>query len=376
MIKQIINAKVVTPDGIIEDKVLCFGERIIGFFDKPDGDIETVDADGSYLIPGLIDLHIHGYLGADASDGDEDGVRRMASGILKNGVTSFLPTTMTLDYETLRKAFLSVAGVMSDRKAGEAQVLGVHAEGPFINESKKGAQSGEFVKKPDAQFILSHKDVIKMVTVAPETDDGFEFVKTVSKAGIVVSIGHSDADYKTANGSIEAGITHATHLFNAMSVITHRAPGAAGAALFSPNVSCEMICDTFHVHQALFEPVFRLKGEKFNLITDCMRAAGLPDGEYDLGGQNVKVSGIKCVLSDGTIAGSVLKLNKAVYNLMQAGITMEEAVAAASLYPAKALGIEKERGSIAEGLVSDLVIVDKDMNVSKVFVSGELEYQK
>lgn len=377
MAKQITNAGIVTPEGILEGKTLLYDDRIIDITDDPlpESDAETTDAGGRLLIPGLIDLHIHGYMGADASDGSEEAVRTIASGILRNGVTAFLPTTMTVSYEMLEAAFSSIRGVMQAPRTGEARVLGAHAEGPFININKKGAQFGEYVRKPDAEFVIRNKDVVKLITIAPETDEDFGAIKKIRKAtDAVVSLGHTDADYDTIMSSIDAGVSHATHLFNAMTGITHRSPGAAGAALFSDKISCELICDTFHVHPALFLPVFRLKGRKLNLITDCLRAAGLPDGEYELGGQKFTLNGIECRLKDGTIAGSVLKLNKAVANLARAGVPLHEAVCAASLYPAMTLGLENERGAIRPGLRADFSLCDDELNISEVYISGKREY--
>ena len=375
--KQIINAKIVTRERVVEGKTLLFDERILGILDSPTDGVETVDAEGLYLIPGLIDLHIHGCGGAGASDGSVEAIRTMAEGVIKNGVTAFLPTTMTLSYEQLEKSFDAAREVMykentpADENA--ADVLGIHAEGPFVSEKKKGAQNPEYIKKLDTDFVIKHKDVIRLITVAPETDSGFEGIKRLkAETDIVISMGHTDADYETAAASVGAGVSHATHLFNAMTPITHREPGAAGAALFSPEVSCELICDGFHIHPALFEPVYRLKGEKLNLITDSLSCAGLPDGEYVLGGLRHIKKGIQCRLTDGTIAGSVLTLNKAVRNLHKAGVPLPGAVNAASLYPAMTLGIENERGEIREGLLADFSLCDEDMNIKTVFKRGRV----
>lgn len=372
--KRITGASVVTPDGVVKTDVI-YGERIVSVGEAADAD-EVINAEGDYLIPGLIDLHIHGYLGTDVTDADSEALEMISRGVLKNGVTAYLPTAMTASYETLEKIFSVIRGAMKGLPKDCAEVLGVHSEGPFINPSKKGAQPEEHIKAPDADLVKKHKDVIKLITVAPEMDKDFAAIKRIcAETDAVVSMGHTDMDYETAMRSIEAGVSHATHLFNAMTPITHRAPGAAGAALFSDKVSCELICDGFHVNSALFNPVFRLKGKKLNLITDCIRAGGLADGEYDLGGQNVTVKGIQCRLADGTIAGSVLTLNKAVYNLSNQGVPLHEAVNAASLYPAMTLGIENERGAISVGLKADMVICDKEMNVKRVIRSGETVYE-
>ena len=368
--KQIINAKIVTKDAVIENKALLFEEKIVGFFDVPQDGVETIDAEGLYLIPGLIDLHIHGYNGADASDGNAESLRTMAKGLIKNGVLGFLPTTGTLPYEQLEKAFDAARSLKKEDNCG-AEVLGVHAEGPFLNEKKKGAQNERYIKKLDVDFVLKHKDIIKILTVAPEKDEGFEGIKRIkAETDIVLSIGHTAADFETANASVSVGISHATHLFNAMTPITHREPGAAGAAMFSSDVSCELICDGFHVHPALFESVYKIKREKLNLITDSLRCAGLPDGSYESIGHTVSKRGIECRLPDGTIAGSVLRLNEAVRNLNKTGVPLNEAVNAASLYPAMTLGCENERGEIREGLYADFSLCDGEINIKSVFKRG------
>lgn len=376
--KQIINARIVTSGGVVEGKTLVFDERIVGLEDCPRADIETIDAKGQLVIPGLIDLHIHGYNGFDAIDGTEEAIEKMAEGVLKNGVTAFLPTTMTVSYDTLEAAFDRTRNVRSRQMTDPeyalrgATVLGVHAEGPFVSESKKGAQNADYIKKPDFDFVKKHSDIISMITIAPEEDEGFETIKRIkAETDIVVSAGHTTADYDTMQRAIEAGVTHGTHLFNAMSSFSHRAPGGTGALLFSDKVSCELICDGVHVHKAWFRPVFELKRSRLNLITDCLRACGLPDGKYELGGQIFDLKGVECRLSDGTIAGSVIRLNRAVYNLYKSGVPLHEAVCCASLYPAMTLGLENERGEIKAGLVADLVICDDELSVIGVIKGGK-----
>lgn len=371
--KQIINGKIVTPEGVLEGKTLVMGERIEEIADSPREGLETVDAGGGYVLPGLIDLHIHGYAGKDAVDGTDEAIVGMAEGVLKNGVTAFLPTTLTVSYETLEKAFDCARNVQKAQKTDKelakrtATVLGVHAEGPFVSVKKKGAQNEAYIKAPDFDFVNKHKDIIKLITVAPEVDTDLEFIRRVSsETDVVVSAGHTDADYGTMMKAIDAGVTHATHLFNAMSSFSHRAPGGTGALLFSDKVSCELICDGVHVHPAWFKPVAALKGAKLNLITDCLTACGLPDGRYDIGGQTFDLKGVECRLGDGTIAGSVIKLNKAVYNLWKSGIELHEAVNAASLYPAETLGLGSERGALRVGYVADAVICDGELNVLSV----------
>ena len=365
--KQIVNAKIVLPDGIVQGKTLVFDRYIEELADQPRNGIETIDANGNLVIPGLIDLHIHGYGGCDVTDGDDEGIEAIARGILKNGVTSFLPTTMTQSYEVLERAFDSTRRLKNRQNGDSADILGIHAEGPFISMAKKGAQNGDYVRALDADFVIKHSDIIKLITVAPEADEDFEGIKKIKReSSVVVSIGHTDADFSTVMGAIEAGATHGTHLFNAMSSATHRSPGTSGALLFSDKVSCELICDGVHVDPAWFNPVHKLKGNKLCLITDCLRAAGLPDGQYDLGGQVFNLNGIECRLPNGTIAGSVITLNKAVNNLYRSGVALHEAVNCASLNPAKVLGIENERGQIKIGALAHLVIVSEAFDVIKV----------
>ncbi|MBR2461173.1 MAG: N-acetylglucosamine-6-phosphate deacetylase [Clostridia bacterium] len=372
--KQIIHARIVLRDRIIRDGSIVFSDKIISVSENSEKlkGVTVINADGATVIPGLIDLHIHGYLGADASDGDVKGIETMADGIARNGVTAFLPTTMTLSYAELEKAFNAVRRAKANGTPGGAEILGVHAEGPFINPEKCGAQPKEYAVSPDADFIINNADIVKMVTIAPEMDADFANIRRIkNETDTIVSIGHTNADYALAMASFDAGISHVSHLFNAMTAMNHRAPGVVGAALGSDKVSCELICDTFHISPPLFSIVHKLKGERFNLITDCMRAGGLPDGIYDLGGQVVYVNGIRCLLADGVIAGSVLKLNHAVRNAAANGLSLCEAVNAASLYPATVLGLQNERGSIEVGKRADIVVCDSELEVKSVFREGK-----
>ena len=377
--KAIINGKIVLPDRVVEDSALVYDEKIVGLIprDVLAEDTELIDAEGDYVSPGFVDIHIHGYLGADVSDGDAAGVRTMAEGVLKNGVTAFLPTTMTVSAEEINAALDAVRSVKgeSERWAG-ARILGVNLEGPFINPKKKGAQAEEHIKKPDAAFIKKNSDIIRLATIAPEMDENCAAIREItSETDVRVSIGHTDATYEQAMEGIAAGATHVTHLFNAQTPLHHRKPGVVGAAL-KADVYTELIADTFHVHPGLFGLVYGIKRGKLVLITDCTRAGGMPDGEYSLGGQKTFVKGIQCLLEDGTIAGSVLKLNAAVKNLVDhAGITVPEAVACASLNPARAIRADGECGSLEAGKRADIIIFDKDINVKKSIIAGEVRYE-
>lgn len=371
--KAIINGRIVTPTGTLEGKALLFDEKIRGIVSPAEiGDAEVIDAEGKYIVPGLIDIHIHGYQGADASDGDAEAVVRMAEGLAKNGVTAWLPTTMTISYEALYKAFDSIRVAMKNNPNG-AVILGVNSEGPFICESKKGAQNGAHIRPCDVAFLKEHSDIIRVFTVAPEEPGNMQAIREVAaETNILISIGHSSAKYPTAMESIEAGVRHATHLFNAMTALAHRDPGIVGAVLSDERVSAELICDTFHVNPALFPLLSKIKGDKLVMITDCLRAGGLEDGEYDLGGQTVVLKDNLCRLLDGTIAGSVLTLNKGVLNMLKnTTLPVHTCVKMASLNPACAIGVDKTKGSIEVGKDADLFLADDEFNTYGTFIGGK-----
>lgn len=379
--KAIINGIILTPDEEIQGKALLFDTQFRGIvpIDQLQVD-EVIDAQGRYIAPGLIDVHIHGYLGEDISDGSEAGARLMAEGVLANGVTSFLPTTMTVSWSEIESAFEVIRRLMPQSKEVDfhgAQIIGCHAEGPFINPKRKGAQAAEHILPPQADLILPHRDVVRLVTMAPEMEGGLEFIREItSKSDIAVSIGHSTADFALAIEAIAAGASHITHLFNAQTGLNHREPGIVGAGLTS-DVFTELIADAFHVHEGLFNMLYNVKKSLLVLVTDCTRAGGLPDGEYTLGGQPIYVNGIQCKLEDGTIAGSVLKLNNAVYNLHHlGGISLREAVHAASLSAARTIGVDDIKGSIEDGKDADFILIDDACHVYSSFVRGTLKYSK
>ena len=378
--KCIINGKILLKDRVASDMVVVFDEniqKIVKLSDINVSDYDCIDARGNYVAPGLVDMHIHGYLGADASDGDAAGVRLMAEEIIKNGVTSWCPTTMTVSKAEIEAAFNAIREVKNSGKYYGARILGINSEGPFINVAKKGAQAEKHILKPDADFIIRHADIIKLFTVAPEVDGALECIEKVSQnTDVLISMGHTNATFEEANAGIEKGVRHTTHLFNAMTALTHRNPGVVGAAL-SGNVSTELIADTFHIDKGIFNLVTKIKGEKLCLITDCIRAGGMPDGDYTLGGQMLHKEGIKCLMPDGTIAGSVLKLNEAVYNLYQnSELELYEAVNCASLNPAKALGEDSEIGSIDVGKRADIIIADDKFNIVTTILDGEIRYSE
>ncbi len=377
--KYIINGSIILNDKIINDCALAFEDKILGIIplDQIEENAEVIDANKGYIAPGLVDIHIHGYLGEDTSDGNADGIKKMANGIMKNGVTSWCPTTMTVSTEEINTALNTVRSLKEESRDWDgAEILGVNLEGPFINPKKKGAQSEAHIKPLDAQFVIDNSDIISLATVAPEMEGGCEGIKEIRKnCDVKISIGHTDATFEETLAGIEAGATHITHLFNAQTPLHHRNPGVVGAALLK-DVYTELICDTFHVHKGLFEFIAKTKGDKLVLITDCTRAGGMPDGEYTLGGQKIFVNGIECLLEDGTIAGSVLKLNNAVKNLFDnTDIPLWDAVAAASLNPAKAIGVDDRKGSLEKGKDADIIITDRDFNIQKTIIGGKVKYE-
>lgn len=375
--KCIINGRIVLPDGIVSDSVIIFDDTIQAIVPMSEIDLneyQIIDAKGKLVAPGLVDIHIHGYLGEDASDGKEEGLKIMAAGIAKNGVTSWCPTTMTIKKEEILEAFETARKVKAEKVCYGAKILGVNCEGPFINPLKKGAQPGEYFLPPDGDFIIDNADILKLFTIAPEMEGAEECVQKVYEDGrVLVSMGHTNATFDEANQGIASGVRHATHLFNAMTGLQHRNPGVVGAALSDERVSCELIADTFHVNPGLYQLISKIKGDKLCLITDCMRAGGMEDGDYTLGGQHVIKKGIQCLLEDGTIAGSVLRLNEAVRNLKNyTNLSLSEAFACASINPAKAIGAGDKIGSLEVGKCADIIICDENINVITTIIEGEV----
>ncbi len=372
------NAKFILKDGIETGKALLFTDKILGLVNEdeiPEG-AKIIDANGGYVSPGFIDLHIHGYLGRDVCDASEESMRIISKGLLENGVTGYLPTTMTVDMSVINAAIDSCRSLMGEEDFDGSTILGVHAEGPFISAAKKGAQDPRYILKPDAEFVSDNSDVIRIITLAPEEDEDFSEIRKIKeKTDVVVSMGHTSADYDTAFASTLAGVSHATHLFNAMTPMTHRAPGVVGAALNS-DVSCELIVDGYHVDKNLFDTVYKLKGRKLCFITDCLPAGGLPEGEYTLGGAKIIYRDNICRLTDGTIAGSVLHLNKGVMNVYRnSNIPLHECVNCASLNPATVIGLADRKGSIEVGKDADIVLLDGEFNVKKTIIGGRVKYE-
>lgn len=332
-----------------------------------------IDLDNACVIPGLVDVHNHGNSGVDFSDGDYEGLVSMARYLAKNGITSFAPASMTLPYEQLQKAFAAGSRLREEKPAGCARIMGIQMEGPFFSEKKKGAQNGAYLKDPDFAAFKKLFDgcggLVKIADLAPELPGSVEFVREASKV-CTVSVAHTDATYEEAKAAFDAGAAHLTHLFNAMPSIHHRKPGVIGAASENENVQAELICDGLHVHPSSVRMAFRLFPSRICLVSDALRCCGMPDGEYELGGQQVFLQGGIAKLSDGTIAGAATNLYDGMRNAVKFGISKEEAILSATLNPAKALGCQGEIGSIAPGKRADFVVCDQDLNCKQVWLAG------
>ena len=365
------------PDKVLENKVLVFNEIIQHIQTEVPIDCDVIDAKGMYIAPGLIDVHVHGSCGADTMDQTTEAIKLMSTGIAKNGVTSFLPTTMTMSPKDIYGA-LNVIRECMEQSLNGAKVLGAHMEGPFINRIYKGAQPEQYVIKPSYEFIKDYTDVIRLVSYAPEMDEDYSFTKDVKeKTDITLSIGHTNATYDQTKEAFSLGCSHVTHLFNAMTPLNHREPGVVGASLTS-DVFTELIADTIHVNKQLFQFVLDNKGkEKIVLITDSMRAGCMKDGQYDLGGQPVVVKDGAARLESGNLAGSVLTLNKAIYNFLQnTNATIAEVIHMASLNPATSIGVSDRKGSLEIGKDADIAIFDEEMNCYLSIVEGREVYNQ
>ena len=341
-------------------------------------DGETVDARGCYVIPGLLDIHFHGCVGEDCSDGDPAGLQKIADHQLSRGVTHICPAGMTLPPEDLERLCRTAAAHRRSSRSG-AELVGVHLEGPFLSEAKKGAQNGDYLRYPDPDLLLHLNEVgegcVRLVTVAPEGPGSGTFIRRATAAGITVSVGHTTADFDTALAAFEAGASHVTHLYNAMPSLHHRNPGVIGAASDCGHVRAEIICDGVHIHPSAVRAAFRLFGrERMILVSDSLRASGMPDGEYPFAGQMITVRGNRATLSHdpNTLAGSVTDLMGCVREAVKMGIPLADAVRAASTNPAAAIGLQDRLGSLAVGKEASLVLLDEaDLSLRKIIFKGK-----
>lgn len=369
----------VAGKGLVKTDIAFEDGKIVAI-GKLDNVEPIFDTDG-VVLPGFIDEHIHGAGGADAMDGTEEALQTISEYVAKEGTTGFLATTMTQSPENIGKALKNVKTVREKGEYKGAEILGVHLEGPFISPKHVGAQPLEYVAKPAPETFDKYNEIsggnIKVVTLAPEVEGGLDLVKHLAKIGVVASIGHTGAKFSDVEAAVAAGATNVTHTYNAQTPLHHREAGVVGAAMLIDELNCEMICDTIHVSVPAIKIFVKNKPhDKFTLITDAMRAKGMPDGLSELGGQQVFVKNGEARLSDGTLAGSVLKMNVAVKNLVEkVGVSFTDAVDFASANPAKNLGLYDERGSIEVGKRADFAVMDKDYNILCTVIGGKVVYK-
>ncbi|AGX06193.1 N-acetylglucosamine-6-phosphate deacetylase [Bacillus sp. NRRL B-14911] len=378
------NSRVLTEDGIIDKGYILVEDGRIKSFGPAEelggqSADKTIELDaGATLAPGFIDLHIHGAGGADTMDSTPEALQTIARTLPAEGTTSFLATTITQERSLIEKALANAAAYKPE--GFEAEMLGIHLEGPFINEKRKGAQPLEHILKSDVELFKAWQEksgqLIRLVTLAPELEGGKELVRHLAETGVIASIGHSDADYEEVREAVEAGATHVTHLFNGMKGLHHREPGTAGAALLFKELIVEMIADGVHVRPEMIKLALNSKGmDGMVLITDSMRAKCLKNGTYDLGGQDVTVKDGMALLEDGTLAGSILRMKDSVKNMTKfADITLAEAVKLASENPAKQLKVFDRKGSIAEGKDADLTVLNENMDIVLTICRGKVAY--
>lgn len=332
------------------------------------------DLDGALVIPGLVDIHVHGCAGADFSDGDYAGLVRMARYLARRGVTSFAPASMTLPYDALDKAFHAAARLRREGLADGARLMGIQMEGPFLSREKQGSQNPAYLRLPDWDRFLRLYDaaegLLRIVDVAPELPGAAEFTRRASEK-CRVSVAHTAAGYDQAAAVFDAGATHLTHLFNAMSGIHHRHPGPIGAASEREKVTAELICDGIHVHPSAVRMAFRLFPGRICLISDALRCCGMADGSYSLGGQEILLSGGVARLTGGAIAGSAADLYQCMRRAVSFGIPREQAVWAATALPARVIGRESETGAIADGRAADFVICGGELEPEAVYLGGK-----
>lgn len=377
--KSFENALVYVAGEGLKKCSISFGEKIASF--EREGEVISLPAD-AVVLPGFIDEHIHGAGGADAMDGTEQALSVIARTVAEEGTTGFLATTMTQSPEAILKAMNAVRAYREKAPSEGAALLGVHLEGPFISSKFKGAQPEEYVAKPSCEAFDGYNEAsgnaVKIVTLAPEAEGAKELIAHLAGKGIVVSLGHTAAKCGDIEEAVAAGARNVTHTFNAQSPLHHRDIGTVGCALLNDRLNCELIADAIHVSVPAMQLLMKCKPEgRLTLITDAIRAKGLGDGESELGGQKVFVKNGEARLADGTLAGSVLRMNRAVENLVKkAGVPFLRAVDAATVNPARNLGIEKQTGSIALGKNADFTVLDANYDVVCTVRGGNVVYAR
>ncbi|MCB9461005.1 MAG: N-acetylglucosamine-6-phosphate deacetylase [Anaerolineaceae bacterium] len=379
----ITNARIMAPTIVYESGWLLFdGRKIISLGANPAPSVEgatVIDASGLTLLPGFVDVHVHGAVGHEAMDNNPDALHGMAKFYAQHGVTSFLPTTWTESRAKIMGTLSLVAQMMGPQPEG-ATILGVHLEGPYIDVAKRGAQREDYVRRaePDEALAFLDVDVIRLLAMAPEYEENWWLIDECRKRGVTVSAAHSSATHDQMQHGIDLGITQATHTYNAMTGLHHREPGGLGAVMSRPEVACELIADNIHVHPTAMKILYKAKGpEGIILISDAIRAAGMPDGEYRVDDdRTVIVKDGVVLLPSGSLAGSTLTMDRALYNFMAAtGEPLEVLWPCASLNGARSAGVAGERGSLEKGKIADLVLVDDDINVQMTIAEGVVVYR-
>lgn len=372
---RVIEGDILTADGIIRD-IIEKGSSV-----KPEAlEVEnSIDLDGKYVVPGFIDVHIHGSNGADAMDGTAEALKTISSYVATKGTTKFLATTLTSSKEELINV-LKIAAELQNKEIDGATIFGVHMEGPYFDIEYKGAQNEKYMKPATEKEIKEYLDVkpglVKLMSLSPHTEESIKTIKFLRENGVIVSVGHSAAKFNDVMKAIEAGLSHSTHTFNGMRGINHREPGVAGAALISDKVNAEVIFDKVHIHPEIVRLMLKAKGtDKVVCITDAMAATGLPNGDYKLGELDVYVKdGQARLKSNDSLAGSVLTLDKAFRNVIELGYPIYEAVKVTSTNAAKEFGLNA--GVIEIGKEADFAILDNSYNVDMTIVNGNIKYQR
>jgi N-acetylglucosamine-6-phosphate deacetylase len=382
MVNLIYNATVITPDGIIENGWLTWvDERIDGIgnhIEIPEAVSGlTIDAAGAYLMPGFIDLHVHGALGHDVMDADVQGLLEMAAFFARHGVTSFVPTTLSSTTAETLNALHTIMAAMSSPNPG-ARIIGAHIEGPYLNPEKAGAQDTTQIRRAERDEVLLWLDtgIVKLIAIAPEYVENLWLIEECVRRGIVVAAAHTNASYAQIAHASALGLSHLTHTFNGMRGLHHREPGVVGAAFALKSLVCELIADNVHVHPVVMNILWELKGkDRIVLITDATRGTGMPDGTYILGGQTFHVQQQEARLADGTLAGSTATMDSVVANFAEGVGSLAEIWTTTSYNAARQLCIDDWTGSLEPGKVADLVLIDAGYRVSLTVCGGQLCYR-